>query len=137
MKIQFERIVRNNDIYPQINEIVTPFFQLNIKWKVCFLTGVGQLPSGVSILDLEEEINESTGKYYSVKDLESTFFHLDDLQEIELIGESNDNGRTIVCINLYDSSYWELESNDENVIKNYFMKSEFLFGYKPISNDII
>lgn len=131
-------ILRNNtnniltitlyDILTQIKNIE------HYKWKLLWIEGISQQ---LNMLELEETINSSTnGFMITSNELKRMSLLFDQLMELVLIGDKNEENlhksdnddqmksRCDFFIELVDSSYWEIISNNEEFIKKLeLMKS--------------
>jgi hypothetical protein len=115
------------DVLKQINK------PEEITWKILWLEAVGKLREGV-ITDFEEAVNSSeTGYMITFSELLYFAESIDQIYEILLIG-SFDNAQLKryesdremknacdYCIELIDSSFWEISSVDEKFIENLVM----------------
>lgn len=102
-----------------------------IKWNLLWLFGTGDLGEGKSIVDFENRINESENglmcSWAEIKEFSNELFQGID---IVLIGDSetqnlkrykNDEEMYLNCsysIELIDSSYWIIHTNDEAFLNN-------------------
>jgi len=97
-------------------------------WNILWLQAIGELKEG-SLLKLEKQINTSkSGHFISFENLMELSKSLTQIIEVLLIGDRKiDNLKRYVnnaemysvcdfCIELIDSSYWEITSNDEKSI---------------------
>jgi len=118
-----------HDILSQIENINTYI------WKLIWIEGVSRQ---INILELEEMVNKSAdGLLIDSKDLLNMSILFDDLMEVVLLGDKdegnlhkleNDDDIKVKCeyfIELIDSSYWEITSQNESFIKN--IKKNFTF----------
>lgn len=94
-------------------------------WKILWLQATGKLQKG-NMIDFEEEVNNSnTGYFISFPELLKFAESVDQVIEILLIGSHNidqlrryESDRDMrnacdYCIELIDSSYWEISSIDD------------------------
>ncbi len=97
-------------------------------WKLLWLEATGRLIEG-DILDLEQKVNSSENGYIiSFSELMKLAESIDQIIELVLIGssdintlrryESDEEMRSTCdyCIELVDSSYWEINSADNKFI---------------------
>lgn len=105
-------------------------------WKLLFLEANGKLKEG-TVLELEDKINNSKSGYpVSFFDLFELAQSFDQVIEVLIIGDidtqklrrydsdSNMYEKCNFSIELVDSSYWEINTNNEHFIKNINMNLE-------------
>lgn len=107
------------------------------RWKLLWLTATSHLKK-FSVLSLEEEINKSESGYeISATDLIKFNEKFSQIIEIMLIGDKDSSklkrykddvemkNNCAFCIELVDSSYWEVTSTDNKAIQSMLAKFEF------------
>jgi hypothetical protein len=123
----------------------------SFKWSILYLEASGDLGEGKSILDLEKEANKSQNglliEWDAINTLAPKFFQIIDMI---LIGCKNENflrryetdqemyETCDIVINMFDSSYWEIFSKDEQLINRLaskfkdvkFLESDFQKDYQ-------
>ena len=111
-------IVSLSDILAQI-EMGEKYF-----WRILWLEAIGK-PEGKTMLELEEQVNSAKDGYLlSWNDLGKLANSLSQIINILLIGDKNENNlrkynedsemyrKCTWCIELVDSSYWEINCED-------------------------
>ena len=100
------------------------------KWKILWLEGTGVIKEG-NIIDFEKKINNSESGYFiEFPELFQLSRDLDQILEVLLIASADieclrryESDKVMVescsiCIELVDSSYWEISSDDELFINS-------------------
>ncbi len=106
-----------------------------LQWSILFFNGTGKLENGKSILLFETEINKSQkGLLINWKELNELAQQFYDVYDILIVGckkpnliarFENDQEMYESCdivIEMIDSGYWEVFSNDEELIERLMRK---------------
>jgi hypothetical protein len=101
-----------------------------LEWTILYFYGIVKLNNGKSVPEFEDEINKSSkGLLINWKDLNELAANFLDVYDILIIG-CKDSSKLIryendqimyetcdIVIEMFDSSFWEVFSNDESLIK--------------------
>ncbi|MGA8163781.1 MAG: hypothetical protein WB791_02005 [Waddliaceae bacterium] len=101
-------------------------------WSIHYLYATGNLGKGKSILDLENQINDSpTGMVISWKDLTKLAGKFDQVIDTVIVGNksfknvmkaNNDKDayrKNDIVLDLFDGAYWRVSSQDKRIFKAF------------------
>lgn len=113
-------------------------------WSILFFDGMGSLKNWNSLDDFEKEVNESArGLFINWKDLNELAGQFDEIIDILIIGSKDEEilmryedsemmyRSCDFVINKFDSSYWEVFSNNPKFIQKISLKFKLIEWIKP------
>lgn len=119
----------------------------SLHWSILFFDGMGQLKDGKSINDFVEEIDSAErGFFITWNDLNALAKCMQQIRDITIIGckdlddiRRHDQEQEMyenrdIVIEMCDTSFWEVFSKDENLIKN--LKAKFK-DTEPLETDFL
>ena len=122
----------SNDILSvKLSDLLSSIHLVNdYKWKILWLNAVGN-----NVLEFENKINSSKDGYSTnINELFKIDKDLNQINEILIIGDKNSlilkkyewdedmYNSCAVCIELVDSSYWQINSSDELFVNDLIKK---------------
>lgn len=151
MKVRGIRILDSKDrvVSVELPDILEEIWDGNLlQWSILYLEAIGDLGENRSIADFEEEIfNFKDGLHINWEDLNLLSKKFNQVIDIILIGSKNkhllrrytdDHEMYEICdivIQMIDSSYWEVFSQDKSLIDRLatkFKKIKFLNSWEDL-----
>ncbi len=136
--------VENHLVSVYLKDILEEIDGANYFWSILFFDGMGLLKNWNSLDDFENNVNKSEkGLFINWKDLNDLANQFDEIIDILIIGSKNqkvlvryDDSEEMYkscdfVINKFDSSYWEVFSNDQRFIQKFSEKFKKIKWLKP------